>query len=90
MRRVGFAAYSRRWGTTLAERFNSYMAIIRDTLVAIGLPSERRPTSERPSERPSEPQKTFREPTSHGLARDQRRAAIPSSNTLRLLHPNLK
>ena len=35
MRRVDFAAYSRRWGTTLAGRFNSYMAIIRDTLVGI-------------------------------------------------------
>ena len=35
MRRVDFAAYSRRWGTTLAERFTSYMSIIRDTLVGI-------------------------------------------------------
>ena len=35
MRRVDFAAYSRRWGTTLAERFTSYMGIIRDTLVGI-------------------------------------------------------
>ena len=35
MRRVDFAAYSRRWGTTLAERFTSYMDIIRDTLVGI-------------------------------------------------------
>ena len=35
MRRVDFAAYSRRWGTTLAERFTSYMGIIRGTLVGI-------------------------------------------------------
>ena len=35
MRRVNFAAYSRQWGTTLAERFTSYMGIIRATLVGI-------------------------------------------------------
>ena len=35
MRRVDFAACSMRWGTTLAERFTSYMGIIRDTLVGI-------------------------------------------------------
>ena len=34
-RRVDFAAYSRAWGTSLAERFTSYMTIIRDTRVAI-------------------------------------------------------
>jgi hypothetical protein len=34
-RRVDYAAYSRAWGTSLAERFTSYMAIIRDTLVGI-------------------------------------------------------
>ena len=27
-RRVDYAAYSRAWGTSLAERFTSYMAII--------------------------------------------------------------
>ena len=35
MRRVNFAAYSRQWGTTLADRFTSYMDIIRATLVGI-------------------------------------------------------
>ena len=35
MRRVDFAAYSRGWGTSLAERFNSDMAIVRGTLVNI-------------------------------------------------------
>ena len=31
MRRVDFTAYNQRWGTTLAERFTSYISIIRDT-----------------------------------------------------------
>ena len=35
MRHVDFAAYSRAWGMSLAERFTSYMAIIRDILVNI-------------------------------------------------------
>ena len=35
MRRVNFTAYNQRWGTALAERFTSYMGIIRDTLVGI-------------------------------------------------------
>ena len=34
-RRVDIAAYSRMWGTSLAERFTSYMAIVQDTLVTI-------------------------------------------------------